>query len=85
MDHPIISLLQDFEKPPQLIRIEKRLPKKVGEEFITPVKRVIHEEDEGGMTLRFVELTEEGGDKPSDEENARRNPKIPTIQPSPSA
>lgn len=80
MTHPMLSAVEDFQRPPQLLRVDRQIPLEIGEHGQAMVSFVIHEKDENGTTLRVEDI------QPADAgSNSSRTGTSVIITPSPSA
>jgi len=77
-EHPILSALEEFERPPQLITVDHEIPLDVGEQGIAKVKFVVHQKNEGRTIIRVVDISPMG-------ESMHNSAHPPMIVPSPSA
>jgi len=92
MAHPMLSAIDGFERPPQLLRVDHQIPLDIGERGVAQVTFVIHEKDENGTTLRVEEIHpgegSEHGEGSSGHKAVSGSPRTGTsitIVPSPSA
>ncbi len=85
---PVLSALDNFERPPQLLRVDKQIPLDIGERGTATVDFVVHEKDETGTTLRVEDIQPGGSEHKSGHTALSGSPRTgtsPIIIPSPSA